>query len=202
MAVEYTGRLEEDHRYYNRIYARKGGYNTTRFQPIYDVVLDWLVRFPQRQDLSILEVGCGNGALGEQIIGLIADDTLRATYNGFDFSQAGINRCPNRVKKSVWCGSAYDRETWVAHNRNFTCVIAVEVFEHLDDHRILKYIPARTRVIFSVPNFDSKSHLRTYPDTDSVQAYYRGKLGINAVVKIQTSDTKAILVCDAIRQRD
>lgn len=196
MPVEPTGRQEEKAQYYDDIYRRPGGYDVARFKPVYDVVLDWLSHFSHvvPNKISVLECGCGIGALAECIL---AGDY---SYHGFDFSNGAIGACTSDVQPFVWRASAYAKSTWRRYT--FNTVVAIEVFEHLDDHAVLRWIPNGVRVIFSVPNFNSYSHLRTYPDTDSVQAYFRGKLTINRTHRIETGEDKAIIVCDAMRLKN
>lgn len=193
MTVKRTGRPEESARYYDRIYAlaaKNGGYNTARYHDIYNVVMDYLSQ-SSHANIRVLECGCGTGALAERII------AAGYFYRGFDFSDGALAACSDSVRGHVWKATAYAEETW--RQFAFDTVIALEVFEHLDDHRVLRLIPKDTRVIFSVPDFDSQSHVRVYPDIDSIVEYYKDELMVCEVDRIQTQDDKAITVCGAIK---
>jgi SAM-dependent methyltransferase len=182
MAIEPTGRREEGAAYYDAIYGRKGGYDTTRFDHIYDVVIGWL----EGTKASVLECGCGTGALADRIV------RLGFQYAGFDFSLQALRMCPPIVRPLVYRANAYDAEAWQCAET----VIALEVFEHLDDKRVLQHIPSGTRVIFSVPDFNSYSHVRVYPDIESIRVYYAGVLDITQHCTL-TRSGKSIHVCDA-----
>ncbi len=185
MAVQRTKHKEEPAQYYNNIYSRRGGYNTKRFEQVYNTVFNWL-NFSD----DILECGCGTGVLAKRLI------NNGYSYCGFDFSKQAIARCHSSVMNHVYIGDAYNPRFY---RSNFDVLVAVEVFEHLDDLRVLKMVPCGTRVIFTVPNFSSRSHLRTYPDGDSIREYYEGVLYVTSAMQISTSTSKIITVCDAIK---
>ena len=203
MPVKKTKHKEEPARYYNGIYKsayRTGIYNTARFNAIYNAGMNYLPK-----PANILEVGCGTGELGRRLV--IAGHE----YEGFDFSSVALSKHSLCTLCRVWCGNAYDPETWC--RLPFDTVVAVEVFEHLDDLRVLDFIPPGTHVVFSVPNFSSRSHLRTYPDMNSIGKYYEGILDIRRIRRIDTQvervdlhkkevvskKTKSIFVCDAVK---
>lgn len=46
----------------------------------------------------------------------------------------------------------------------------LEVLEHLSkDRKVLMRLPKRSRIIFSVPNFDSASHVRVFHSEEDVK---------------------------------
>ena len=191
MSVTRTKHKEELASYYNHVYAeatKNGGYNTRRYELIYAHVMHWL---SEEIRPRVLECGCGTGALAEQII------RAGYCYAGFDFSQEALNACHRTVQQRVGLVNAYDKATWDTLMAD--TVIAIEVFEHLDDLRVLAMIPKGTRVIFSVPDFDSYSHLRTYPDLVSIEEYYKDILSMKKHIRIRTQADKSIIVCDAIK---
>jgi len=187
--VTATKREEETAAYYDDIYKtayRTGIYNTARFDPVYDAVLAFL---PEPAD--ILEVGCGVGELGRRLV--IAGHR----YKGFDFSAVALKKHSLFTLYDVWCGDAYDPNTWL--HLPFDTIVAVETFEHLDDLRILDFVPPGVHVVFSVPNFDSRSHLRIYPDRKSIKVYYKDVLKIHDIQRLDMQEKKTIFVCDGVR---
>lgn len=186
MPVEPTGKPEQRAAYYDKAYKKP--YDTTRFHEVYNTVMDFLSCCEKP---LILECGCGTGALADRII------NAGYSYRGFDFSLEAIKSCPEQVKLWVYQADAYDERTWQMFG--FNTVIAVEVFEHLRDLEVLQRIPAGTGVIFSVPNFDSHSHVRVYPNVTAIARYYADVLKIGSAKHIQTSPVKHITVCDAIK---
>ena len=186
MPVESTGKPEQSYWYYDRIY--KNPYDTTRFDEVYNAVMGFL---SQREKPLIFECGSGTGALAERIL------KAGYSYRGFDFSRVALEKSPLSVKLWVHQANAYNKRTWQMFG--YDTVIAVEVFEHLRDLKVLAHIPAGTRVIFSVPNFDSHSHVRVYPTLHDIVMYYIDVLKIEGAKHVQTTPTKHITVCDAVK---
>jgi SAM-dependent methyltransferase len=173
---------ERDASYYDRIYA--AGYPTRAYRPVYAAVLDFLRRMAAP---AVLEVGCGTGDLAELITG--AD----IPYRGFDISPVAIARCRVRGLVSARLGNAYDEENYEPHDYNL--VVALEVFEHIDDRRAIGCFPEGVHVLFSVPDFVETAHLRAYqePQRDIID-YYAGHLAVGQVLPFRfVSDCGKIL---------
>jgi predicted TPR repeat methyltransferase len=189
MLVTATEREEEVAAYYDDVYKdayRTGIYNTTRFNSVYDVVLSFL-----SEPADILEIGCGVGELGRRLV------MAGHRYKGFDFSAVALGKHSLSTLYDVWHGDAYDFDTWL--HLPFDTVVAVETFEHLDDLYILNFVPPAVHVVFSVPDFDSRAHLRIYPDEKSIRAYYKDVLKIHGIQRLDMKKDKAIFVCNAVR---
>jgi len=86
------------------------------------------------------------------------------------------------------------------HKTTYTCF---EVLEHIEDDKdIVSRIPARSRFIFSVPNYWSTSHVRTY---DSVGVAFNRfpQLRFNAWYIMPTKQPEAaIYLYDTYRRAD
>jgi 2-polyprenyl-3-methyl-5-hydroxy-6-metoxy-1,4-benzoquinol methylase len=165
----YTPFVEKGAAYYDRIYA--AGYSTLAYRPVYDAVLDFLGRFPAA---SVLEVGCGTGDLGARI------SECGIPYRGFDLSPVAIDRCVG-LGLNARVASAYDPEVYAPVD--YSVIVALEVFEHLDDRKAAACFPHGTHVLFSVPDFVETSHLRAYqdPERDIVQ-YFKGVLSVGQIL--------------------
>jgi cyclopropane fatty-acyl-phospholipid synthase-like methyltransferase len=165
----YTPFTEKGAAYYDRIYA--AGYSTSSYRPVYDAVIDFLERFP---GASVLEVGCGMGDLAQRIAG------LHIPYRGFDVSPVAIDRCQG-VGLNVKVASAYDAESYTPVD--YSVIVALEVFEHLDDRRVVSLFPQATHVLFSVPDFVETSHLRAYQDPQrDIVDYFQGLLSVGEIL--------------------
>lgn len=191
--VVATERDEQKASYYDHIYSKP--YKTQRFNVIYDQVLEWVKEFPVPR---ILEIGCGTGVLGAVLFNL-CEDRADSIYHGFDFSEAALDKCPELIQDAIFINDVYNQKIWNNYfDRNdYNIVVAVEVFEHIDDIRVLKMIPKGTRVIFSVPSFDSLPHLRTYPTADAISRWYGEVLEIRKHVRIERPRKTCIHICDS-----
>jgi len=96
-------------------------------------------------DASILDIGCGPGALAKYV----------KNYSGFDFSSEAVRIAAH---PNVWVGSAYDKKNF----NGADYYVCTEVLEHLDDLKVIGNILPGQKVIFSVPSFDDESHIRVF----------------------------------------
>ena len=127
---------------------------------VYKAVIERL-----NKEESILEVGCGTGQLAEVLI--------NDGYNyelGFDFSPLGVLYAKRRCKVDLFeVADIYDFD----FNREYDTLIAIEVLEHIcGDLEMIEKIPSGVRVIFSVPNFNCKGHVRYFKDAGDVVIRY------------------------------
>lgn len=193
MVVETTKRKELNADYYDKIYSTD--YNTDRFQSIYDTILNWA---KQELEPRILEVGCGVGILGSWLYNL-CEDRNNSLYHGFDFSETALDKCPKIIQGSVFVNNAYNKKIWrnYFNTHDYNIVVAVEVFEHLDDLKVIEMIPKGTKILFSVPDFDSKPHLRTYPDMKAIRYWYQDVMKIEDFERFSGNRGKIIWICKA-----
>jgi len=172
-----TGNAEKDSTYYDTIYA--GGYNTARYYPMYQRIMDAIL---QIEGPRVLEIGCGVGDLGRMIV------QAGIPYRGFDFSEEGVNcarqACPGG---DFWVGDAYEAKNYFPPDYNVA--VALEVLEHLDDLKVIANLPAGVHLFASVPDFEDVAHLRTYrdPQKDIVERF-RPYLEIVNIVSMETTN--------------
>ena len=161
---------EKTAEYYDRIYA--DGYSAASYRPVYEAVLDFLQRM---RAASVLEVGCGTGELAAQVV------AAGIPYRGFDISPVAVEQVRARGIETVRVGSAYAPDNY--RPRDYNVIVALEVFEHIDDRRAIGHFPPGVHVLFSVPDFVETAHLRAYqdPQRDIVQ-YYSGLLAVGQVL--------------------
>ena len=111
---------EKTAEYYDRIYA--DGYSAASYRPVYEAVLDFLQRM---RAASVLEVGCGTGELAAQVV------AAGIPYRGFDISPVAVEQVRARGIETVRVGSAYAPDNY--RPRDYNVIVALEVFEHIDD---------------------------------------------------------------------
>ena len=161
---------ERDAEYYDRLYEAEQ--SAESYAPVSKAVLDFL---SQMADPRVLEVGCGTGNLAARI------SSKKIPYRGFDFSPVAIDRCLKRGIERVSIGTAYDARMYASGDYNV--IVALEVFEHIDDLRAIANFPRDLNVLFSVPDFVETSHLRAYQDPQSdIVDYYAGLMTVGEIV--------------------
>ncbi|HCC67674.1 TPA: hypothetical protein DEP90_00435 [Patescibacteria group bacterium] len=123
--------------YYDKLFETNR--DMSRYKEIYEKITELV------EDKSVLDIGCGLAELSKYI----------EDYEGFDFSKKAVEIANN---KNVRLGNVYDIENYVEKD----VYICTEVLEHVEDLRLIKNIPQKSRFIFSVPSFADVSHLRVY----------------------------------------
>jgi len=146
---------------------------------------------------AILEIGCGSGQLAKMIL-----DSNFNYIKGFDFSAEGIRLCKSFLSKEhhskFEVGNVYDSSMYEIE---YNTIICCEVFEHLDnDLGILDNIEEGTRIIFTVPNFNSKSHVRYFKDVEKVRERYIEKADILSIEEIYISKVNKIYLVYCIKK--
>lgn len=128
---------------------------------------------------KILEIGCGNGVFAQR---LFNSGCFR--YSGFDFSEKRLEIARKRVpeykifKDDIYTSQAYFQE-------DYDVVVCHEVLEHLkNDFHPLKNIKLETRVLFSVPTYDSDAHVRFFSSSEGVFARYAKYVKISGIFEV------------------
>lgn len=121
---------------------------------------------------SVVELGCGSGRLAPLLM------AKSRSYIGLDFAPRLVGEaqryCPAGVfmVRDLRFDPIPDAEVYVAN----------EVMEHLDDDLgLLERLPKGATVVFSVPSFDSASHVRHFPVRGEAQRRYAGLVAITHV---------------------
>lgn len=139
-------------------------YADSIYYAIWCVLLD---RLQPRDDMSVLEIGCGPGQLASYLF----DRGLR-DYVGLDFSEECIQMAKTACPSFEFvCDDALVSD--LLTRCHYNVVIATEVLEHVeDDIKILNRIRGRTHVYASVPSFPYESHVRYFKSAEEVRNRY------------------------------
>ncbi|CCE24401.1 protein of unknown function [Methylotuvimicrobium alcaliphilum 20Z] len=105
-------------------------------------------------------------------------EKTRIKYNGFDFSDAAIQKASNLLgtNKIFAIGDATKATSYPS---TYTTIVCTEVLEHLnDDLGVIDNWKQGALCICSVPNYDSVYHTRFFQTKDEVISRYGRKINI------------------------
>lgn len=163
-------------------------YHESVYLPIWECIAERL-----EDSASVLEIGCGSG----QLASLLIDRGLR-DYVGFDFSPVAIELARKRLPQAN-LQVADARTTSLLEETTYDVALATEVLEHLDDDlALLGRVRAGVRVIATVPNFDSTSHLRHFTDETAVCERYGAVLREVAVSSVPLNRGSRIFLVEGV----
>lgn len=154
--------------YYDAVYEGSSSYKEpyweSRYYFLWSVVADRLVRANVGH---VLDIGCGPG----QFASLLRDKGFDR-YCGIDFSETSVELAKGMCPTFEFVvADLSDPET--LGTREYDCVLALEVLEHVeDDVGILAHIRLGTTVFITVPNFPDPAHVRYFRDAQAVRARY------------------------------
>ena len=168
--------VEQSASYYDSVYANTKTYclqtswEQSQYYAVYKYVLS-LLPIPS----TVVELGCGTGQLAEALVS--KGDTY---IEGIDFSGEAINIAKQRTPQNFIKGDLYDYTPPAAQY-----YIATEVFEHIEsDLFVISKLPKSSILIFSVPNFYCKGHVRRFLNPEEIQTYYKDTLTITSITQI------------------
>ena len=158
--------------YYDKYYANSDGYKLHYSELKYFDMWKEALSLCGRK---IFEIGCGSG----QFANLVIDNGRN--YCGFDISREAV-----KIAISLGLDNA---EFWVKDFRgfkiypdNYDTYIAFEILEHVkDDRGLLTRIPIDKLVIFTVPTFDYKSHVRLFKNEKEILGRYADIIRIKRI---------------------
>lgn len=158
--------------FYDNAYSRLDKYNCSYEESPYFNIWSWIYGKLDLKD-KIVDFGCGTGQLCE----FLFDYGLNISY-GVDFSSVAVEKANNRVPFiTFFQGNLYDKDVY---NGNYDTAICLEVLEHLaDDYKFFDNLSKGTKIIISVPNFDSKSHIRYFKDLKDAKNRYKDVMRIS-----------------------
>jgi 2-polyprenyl-3-methyl-5-hydroxy-6-metoxy-1,4-benzoquinol methylase len=169
----YLNHKEKGSKYYDKKYAVSEEYSKSWvdswYAPLWELVINMI---PEGK--KILEIGCGTGQFS-----CMLKFYGHTNYEGFDFSKVAI-------QKAREMNPAFHFEIANAYTyfyENFDVAIATEVFEHLEDYKILKKIRGKN-VIFTVPEANDPAHLRVFKDFRELCNHYEPKIEIETIIKL------------------
>lgn len=191
--------MEKDSCYYDAVYLQGGNnnmYNDHYQQSVYYPIWEKALTLIQEiTNPNLIEIGCGVG----QFANLLFDHNL-LHYNGIDYSKEAIKLAKannNRFIDKFTVDDAYQSQIFC---EQYNTVILFEVLEHLDDDLfILNKIAEGSTVLFSVPNFDSESHVRFFESEAEILTRYSNILSIDDIYQFQISKNNKLYLAKGIK---
>jgi len=146
--------------------------NSDKYRPLYVRVVDMLDEIGV--DSRIIEMGCGIGTFA----GMLHSNNHR-NYIGFDFSPDMIMIAKENHGNQIFM--QYDLRDESIQKFYFGCswFICLEVLEHIeDDFLVLSYLPKGANIIFSLPVFNAKAHVRWFKRQEEIYDRYSSVIRI------------------------
>jgi cyclopropane fatty-acyl-phospholipid synthase-like methyltransferase len=174
---ETTGGKEKATEFYDRLHSKLNDDSARAiYYPLFREVVNQIRLHGSR---SVLEVGCGNGFLGEMVM-----QRSKAAYRGFDFSEVAVKNAGRRTgqPKAFFVGDARDAQSYASE---YDTIICTEVLEHIDaDLDVVRNWSPRTWCVCTVPNFDWDSHVRFFRSTAEVRERYGEFIAIETMIRV------------------
>lgn len=148
------------------------------------------------KDINILELGCGTGQFAEMIF----DSFKNINYTGLDFSKQAIKMAQMFAQQYKFKVVDIEKQG-ILNGYNYDVAILLEVLEHLNDKAVLNNLRKGSKIIASVPNYDSQNHVRFFESIDEVKARYINHITIKTIkwVKPVTETRNWILFSGIIK---
>jgi len=181
--------------WYDEKYTDSEKYEQPYFQsiyyPLWSVVVDRLDGYQQR---ALLDLGCGPG----QFASLLAAQNF-TSYCGVDFSSVAIARAKEVCDSFEFLTADLTQSDLLA-TRTYDCIITMEFLEHVEeDLAVVSQIRAGTRVIATVPNFPSESHVRHFTSAEAVRERYAPQFQELSVKEFRLTEKCVFYLLDGLK---
>lgn len=154
---------------------------------------------------EVVDLGCGTGRFGHAL--WLAEHYAR--YTGVDFSEGALVEARRYLSKLHGDRERQyvlaDLREWEpdADRASNAVYVCLETLEHLeDDIDLVRRIPPGHRLIFSVPNYESESHVRTFRNVGDAWGRYEHLLSFRRWSRIDIDSSKVVHLYDTSRRAD
>lgn len=168
--------------------------NESPWRNLYMEAARWI---PANHD--VVDLGCGTGRFMEALHRV----EHYGSRVGIDWSRAAIREAARFAGHSTFLKG--DLREWQPDpdRQGHTSYVCLEVLEHLDDDLdLVGRVPVGHQIVFSVPNYESESHLRHFNSAGAVWHRYGPLVAIRRWSLIEIDERKAIHVIDGVRRTD
>lgn len=149
---------------------------------------------------TIVDLGCGPGIFASFLV-----EKGYKSYIGLDFSIPLISSAANHVPSYIYVCGDLRRADALSLLKNYSLFVALEFLEHINnDLAVIESLSPKSRIILSVPNYDSAGHVRHFKGCEEAVARYSPLLRINAKNDVHGSLNKGVankmFVLDGIKK--
>ena len=189
---------EQNEDFYNEVY-KNGGYKEMYFKEAEDIgayypTWNYAYNYIKSKRIDkVIDFGCGVGHFAS----LFRQEDY-VMYWGFDFSSEAIRQANERNESNLFCQfyTADLKENLNLQNGSNIIYTAFEFFEHISfDLDIIGNLNPGDEILFSVPNYDSKGHVRFFDSFEAITERYGSILDVELVHELNTSKTNTIFLC-------
>lgn len=180
--------------YYDKIYADpkfgyQNHYSKSHYRRLWAFVIGAIsAMINGKHEPYILELGCGPGQFASMLFDQLGGKDKFYRYMGLDFSAEAI-----KIATAVFQGKpffaqadALDAVTYRLHEADRAdLIIAMEIFEHTDDLKILSLLPPGKEILVTVPDFDDPAHVRHFKTEEQVRDRYSNFISIEKIAKFE-----------------
>lgn len=182
--LDEAPKWERDSAFYDSVYANSSEYDVSYekscYFPIWKKIVDYFYdAYNDIADVSILDIGCGNGQFAEMMF-----DYGVLNYKGIDFSNTAITKAKTRF---IHKGGNFNFDTCDISSINFkqekySCATILEVLEHIEkDIELLSALPKGLTLVASVPSFHSEGHIRVFKTQNDIYERYGNCVDIKEI---------------------
>lgn len=200
---------EQNSSYYDGVFATSQNYAKAPEQTIhYPIWKEALNRVEKIQPKYIIDLGCGPGHFEEL---LVKNKKLKIEKCiGYDFSQVALNQCSQKIPNPNYHFQLADltKYDFLSDITKFnidltnTLFVSYEFLEHIkDDLLILSRLPTGSILLFSVPSYDARGHVRYFHSKEEVYQRYSPLFNISEVtVAFVTPKKLEVYICLGTRR--
>ncbi len=176
---------EQPSEFYDKAYNKPNtiydvaDYKKSVYYPVWREIINSIDERNLKQS-NVLDLGCGVGHFAKMLF-----NNNIFIYNGIDFSKVAIEKAKEynseEVDDMTKCISFTQADLLnsqkLLSELNYNLVFCLEVLEHIEeDLLVLSLIQKGSTLIFTVPDFPSKSHVRHFKSRKEVISRYKNHL--------------------------
>jgi len=185
--------MEQQVKWYDEVYRVNLEYRKepedSRYYPIWNKALSLI------NGERVIDFGCGSGQFAKLVL-----NHGKKFVCGIDFSTEAIliaQKLNPEYKQKFVVGDLLNG----FQRSPYDLVTCFEVLEHISqDLDVIKRIDSGKRFIFSVPNYDYRSHVRKFDTLMDIQERYGGLLDFTYFYPFTMHDRNIIYLVDSVKR--